>query len=181
MRKIVANLFISLDGVVESPEKWSMSYWSDDLEAVVVGGMANSDAMLVGRVTYDGFAAHWPNVTAEQDPAADHMNNTRKYVASTTLKAADWNNSVLLEGDLADSIAKIKAQDGGDIATVGSPTLVRSLLALGLVDELHLLHYPVVVGHGQRLFADDSYAVTLKEATTFSNGVQHLVYTPSAA
>src|SRR5882757_9076330 len=89
MRKIVANLFISLDGVVESPEKWSMSYWNDDLEAVVGAGMANSDAMLVGRVTYDGFAAHWPNQTMEDDPGADHMNNTRKYVASTTLKSVE--------------------------------------------------------------------------------------------
>jgi dihydrofolate reductase len=180
MRKIVANLFISLDGVVESPEKWSMSYWNDELEAAVGGGMAAADAMLLGRVTYEGFAAHWPHVTVEQDAGADHMNNTRKYVASTSLKSVDWNNSVLLEGDLAEAVAKIKAEPGGDIATTGSATLVRSLLAQGLVDELHLLVYPIVVGSGQRLFADDSYALTLKDSTTFSNGVLHLVYTPAA-
>jgi dihydrofolate reductase len=179
-RKINASLFMSLDGVVESPDKWSMPYWSDELGAVIGAAMGSSTAMLLGRVTYEGFAAYWPGKTTEDDEGADFMNNSRKYVASTTLKSVEWNNSTLLEGDLADSIAALKAEDGGDIGMSGSPTLVRSLLALGLLDELHLIVYPIVVGNGKKLFGDDSYELTLKESKALDKGVLHLVYAPAA-
>lgn len=179
-RKITASLFMSLDGVVESPDKWSMSYWNDEIAEVVAGGMGSADSMLLGRVTYEGFAGYWPGKTEADAEGADFMNNTAKYVASTTLKSVEWENSTLLEGDLADSVAALKAADGGDIGMSGSPTLVRSLLALGLLDELHLLVYPIVVGTGKHLFGDDSYALTLKTSKTFSNGVLHLIYAPAA-
>jgi dihydrofolate reductase len=179
MRKIFANLFMTLDGVVEEPAKWSMRYWSDEIAAAVDANMTAATGLLVGRITYEGFAAAWPNVTVEQDAGADFMNNTRKYVASTTLETVEWNNSVLLEGELDDSVRALKAENGGDILVSGSPTLVRSLLTLGLLDELHLLIYPTVIGTGQRLFGDSSFDLDLEKTTAFSNGVLHLVYTPA--
>jgi dihydrofolate reductase len=182
VRKIIASLFISLDGVVESPDKWSLDYWTDEIGEVIGDAMANSDAMLLGRKTYQGFAAVWPTVTIEQDPGADYMNNTRKYVVSNTLTSADWHNSTLLSGDLATEINKIKSENGGDIMTSGSATLVRSLLTHNVVDELNLLLYPVVVGRGQRLFDDNGAGrkMTLLRSNTFDNGVLNLVYTPAA-
>jgi len=129
MRKIVSTLFISLDGVVEAPGQWSLSYWNDELERAVGAGMADADTMLLGRVTYEGFAESWPGRTVADDPGAEFMNNVRKYVASTTLARVEWQNSTLLEGDLATALAGLKDGEGGDIMTSGSTTLVRWLLA----------------------------------------------------
>ena len=181
MRKLVSNLFITLDGVVESPETWSLTYWSDEIQDIVGAGMGAAGAMLLGRVSYEQFAAAWSGRTVADDPGADFMNGSRKYVASRTLESVGWTNCTLLEGDLARTVAALKEEDGGDLVTTGSPTLVRSLLSLGLVDELQLLVYPVVLGAGLRLFPEGGETVTLRlaSATALSNGVGHLVYVPA--
>jgi len=180
MRKIVSTLFVSLDGVVEAPDQWSLSYWNDELEHAVGDGMADADAMLLGRVTYEGFAEAWPGRT--DDPGAEFMNNVPKYVASTRLTETAWNNTTLLRGDLREAIAELKSTDGGDIMTSGSTTLVQWLLAHGLVDELTLLQYPVVVGKGRRLFPDNGARLGFRLAGSraFGNGVLRLVYRPAA-
>ncbi|WP_290059097.1 dihydrofolate reductase family protein [Amycolatopsis solani] len=181
MRKIVASLFISLDGVVEAPDKWSLRYWSDEIGQAVGSGMAAADAMLLGRVTYEGFAEAWPGRTAEDDEGAEFMNSVRKYVLSSTLTEVTWNNSTLLTGDPAEAVRALKAGPGGDIITSGSATAVRWLLAEGLVDELNLLLYPIVVGRGRRLFPDEgtSFPLVLAKSATFSNGVVQLTYVPA--
>jgi dihydrofolate reductase len=178
MRKLVSNLFVSLDGVVESPDKWSLPYWSDEIAASVDAGMAAADTMLLGRVTYEGFASAWPDRTVEDDAGADFMNNVRKYVLSTTLSEATWSNSALLPDNPAAAIRDLKAEHGGDIMTTGSGTTVRWLLSEGLVDELNLLLYPVVVGNGKRLFPAEgpSFPLALKTTTAFGNGVVQLTY-----
>ncbi|MEV6874441.1 dihydrofolate reductase family protein [Amycolatopsis sp. NPDC051128] len=181
MRKIVSNLFISLDGVVEAPDKWSLRYWNDEIGQAVGSGMAAADAMLLGRVTYEGFAEAWPGRTVEDDEGAAFMNNARKYVLSSTLSEVTWNNSTLLTGDPAEAVRALKAEPGGDIMTSGSTTAVRWLLAEGLVDELNLLLYPIVVGHGKRLFPEEgaSFPLVLKKSATFGNGVVQLTYVPA--
>jgi dihydrofolate reductase len=181
MRKIVANLFISLDGVVEAPDKWSLRYWTDEIGQAVGGGMAAADAMLLGRVTYEGFAEAWPGRTVEDDEGAEFMNNVRKYVLSSTLSEVTWNNSTLLTGDPAEAVRALKTEPGGDIMTSGSTTAVRWLLAEGLVDELNLLLYPIVVGRGKRLFPEEgaSFPLVLKKSATFGNGVVQLTYVPA--
>ena len=177
MRKIIATLFTTLDGVVESPAKWSFDYPGDAIAEVVGGQMSSTDTLLLGRVTYDEFAAAWPSRAAADDPGADYMNNTPKYVVSTTLDKADWNNSTVIG---MDEVAGLKEQAGGDILVSGSPTLVRSLLRKGVLDELHLLVYPIVVGSGRRLF-DGAERTPLQLATSksFEGGVVHLAYRPA--
>lgn len=179
MRKLICNLFMALDGVVEAPDQWSLSYWNDQIQTVVMDGMAAADALLLGRVTYEGFAEAWTGRTNEDDEGADFMNNVPKHVASRTLSSVEWNNSGLLQGDVAQAVTALKNEDGADIATSGSGTLVRSLLQHELVDELRLLVYPVIVGRGRRLCEGDGDALSLRltHSETFDNGVQYLVYT----
>ncbi|MFJ7216379.1 dihydrofolate reductase family protein [Amycolatopsis sp. NPDC098790] len=181
MRKIVSNLFISLDGVVEAPDKWSLRYWTDEIGQAVGGGMAAADAMLLGRVTYEGFAEAWPGRTVEDDEGAAFMNNVRKYVLSSTLSEVGWNNATLLTGDPAAAVRALKTEPGGDIMTSGSTTAVRWLLSEGLVDELNLLLYPIVVGRGKRLFPEEgpTFPLVLKKSATFGNGVVQLTYVPA--
>lgn len=182
MRKIVAGLFISLDGVVESPERWHFPYFNDEMGAAVGAQMAAADTMLLGRRTYEEFAAYWPNQGSDV-PGADHMNGTPKLVASTTLDEVHWQNSSLIRGDLAEALRELKQQPGGEIAITGSGTLVRSLIRDGLLDELRLLVHPIVVGRGRKLF-DGGLAdqpLSLLASTTFSTGVLSLVYGPAAA
>jgi dihydrofolate reductase len=181
MRKVIAGLFVSLDGVVESPEKWHFEYFNDEMGRAVESQMAESDAMLLGRVTYQEFASYWPSVSAEEQPIAAFMNNTPKYVVSTTLDKAEWQNSTLIKGNVAQEITKLKQQPGRHIGITGSPTLVHSLLQGGLLDELRLLIHPVVVGSGKRLFKDGGELKRLKlvDSTTFSTGVLSLIYQPA--
>jgi dihydrofolate reductase len=178
MGTIQSSLFISLDGVIESPEKWHFDYFNDEMGAAVGALMSGNDATLLGRQTYDEFAGFWPNADVS-DPITDQMNSARKYVVSNTLTSAAWQNSTVIQGDVKAELTKLKKDTR--LGTTGSATLVRWMLEQGLVDELHLLVHPVVVGHGKKLFADGAKVpLKLVSATTFTTGVLHLVYAPSA-
>jgi dihydrofolate reductase len=177
MGHITSGLFISLDGVIESPETWHFPYFNDEMGAAVGELMSGNDAMLLGRQTYDEFAAYWPTADAA-DPMTAAMNGSRKYVVSSSLTEATWENSTVVGGDVAAELAALKQENV--LGTTGSATLVRSLLELGLVDELHLLVHPIVVGHGKKLFADgETVPLELVSSTTFKTGVLHLVYAPA--
>lgn len=175
MRKIVAGLFISLDGVVEAPETWTGPYHSPEVDGTIYGAMAAADTLLLGRRTYQTFEQAF---AANSDPMAATMNSLRKVVVSTTLGTATWQNSTLIDEDVAGRIADLKAEPGANIGMSGSATLVRWLLREGLLDELNLIVCPLVVGHGKRLFEDEGEPVPLElvESAAFANGVQHLVY-----
>jgi dihydrofolate reductase len=179
MRKIVAGLFVSLDGVVEAPERWQGPYANDEMGRTVGAQMAAADTMLLGRRTYEEFAAYWPNQGSDV-PFADQMNNIPKLVVSTTLKTVEWHNSTLITGDVVEELTKLKQQPGKNINITGSATLVQSLLRDGLLDELGLLVCPLVVGRGVRLFEgmSDQVALELLDATPFSTGVLSLTYAP---
>jgi len=182
MKKVTAGLFVSLDGVTESPEKWQLPYFNDEMGEAVGAAMAAADAMLLGRVTYQEFASYWPGVSSEDQPFADYMNNSPKYVASRTLEGPlEWNNSTLIKGNLVEEIARLKRQPGKNIAITGSVTLVQSLLEQDLLDELGLMIHPVVVGSGKRLFEEggDPKKLKLVESKTFSTGVVYLTYQPA--
>lgn len=180
MRNVIALELVSLDGVMESPEEWASAYSNDEMEAANASGMAESDAMLLGRVTYEGLAAYWPDQPGG-DPMVDHINSTRKYVVSTTLEEVEWNNSTLITGNVAEEITDLKQQPGKDITIIGSGVLVRSLLRDGLLDELRLMVHPVVLGDGKRLFegGSEQKALELADSETFSTGVVSLTYRPA--
>ena len=176
MRKIVAGLFTSLDGVVETANEWMGPWFNEELGQTIGSLMGAQDAMLLGRVTYQEFAAHWPQQTGEM---ADTMNGTAKYVVSGTLPSADWQNSTLIPAASAlAEIAGLKQQPGKNIGMTGSGTLVGSLLREGLLDELHLFVFPLVVGSGKRLFGapGDKLPLKLLDSATFQSGVVHLTY-----
>lgn len=178
MRKIVAGLFVALDGVIESPDTWTGPYFSPEVGQVVGSLIAAQDTMLLGRVTYQGFAAAFGG---QSGGMADTMNNTRKVVVSTTLSSADWQNSSLISGNVSEEIARLKQQPGANIGISGSATLVAWLLRHGLLDELHLLVFPVVVGKGKTLFGADGDQIPFRLAGSeaFGNGVLHLAYEPA--
>lgn len=179
MRKIVATTFISLDGVMEDPQ-WSSPYWGDDIAKYKFDELFRSDAMLLGRVTYEGFAQAWPDRTDEQG-YADRFNSMPKYVVSTTLQKADWTNSHIISTNVADEIMQLKQMDGQDITVHGSCTLVQYLLEHGLVDELKLLVYPIAVGKGKRLFKDGNQVkLILVETNPFASGAVAMIYQPEA-
>src|SRR5262249_20730525 len=182
MRKIVAGLFISLDGVVEAPDKWHFPYLNEEMGQAVQAQMAQADAMLLGRKTYQEFAGFWPNQGSDVE-GADFMNQTPKYVVSNTLTALDWQNSTLISGNVKEALSALKEQPGKNLNITGSGTLVRSLLQDGLLDELHLLVHPIVVQKGKRLFEGQGETVPLKltDSKTFSNGVLYVTYTPAPA
>ncbi len=182
MRKLVASFFISLDGVVQGPGPgddfelagWTMPYWDDDIAAFADAAMQAADTLLLGRVTYQGFAAAFAESTA---PNAEAMNAYRKYVVSTTLERADWSNSSLITGNVVEEVTRLKQQPGQDIGMSGSGTLVQALLRHHLIDELNLLVYPVVLGRGKRLFEDGiNLNLKLTQSTTSSSGVLLTTY-----
>lgn len=182
MRKIVASEFLTLDGVMGLPERWNLAYFNDEMGQAIGEGFAASDAMLMGRVLYEEWAAYWPEQDPEQNPFAAQMNGVQKYVVSTTLEEPlGWQNSTLITGDVAQGISELKRQPGRDIAVSGSATLVRSLLRDGLLDELKLMIHPVVVGGGKRLFEEDEGPTTLElvDSKTFTTGVVYLTYRPA--
>ncbi len=175
MRNIIVTEFLSLDGVMENPG-WTFPYWNDETAQFKGAETSNGEDMLLGRVTYQGFASVWPQ---SKDQGAAYFNGARKYVVSNTLDTLEWNNSVLIKGNAVEAITKLKQQDGPDIVVHGSGNLVQTLIQNGLVDRFRLLVYPVVLGKGQRLFEENA-AVTLKlvEARPFSSGVTALIYEP---
>lgn len=178
MRKIVVTEFLSLDGVMEDPA-WTFPYWNDEISNFKSEEERTTDALLLGRVTYEGFAAAWPTST---DEGAPFMNSVRKYVVSTTLDKAEWNNSVLIKQNVVDEIIKLKQQPGQDILVYGSGALVQTLIKHDLVDSYRFLVYPVVLGTGMRIFQEGT-AATLKlvECRALSGGVAALVYEPARA
>lgn len=180
MRKLVSTLFVSLDGVAESPDKWQFAF-DDEMGAAMTSTLESADAVLLGRVTFQEWSQYWPTATEDRD-FADWINNNPKYVASTTLDTVDdWANSTLLEGDLAGAVQRLKETEGGTISVAGSPGLVRSLLDQGLLDELVLLIHPVVAGEGRKkLFADDTALKKLELVSTqpTSSGVIIAAYRP---
>jgi dihydrofolate reductase len=180
MGSILVHEFITLDGVIDSPT-WTFDYPFDPKMGAAIGGvMGGSKAILLGRRTYEEFMPAWSGRTADDDPGAPFFNESRKYVISSTLESADWNNSTIVGPYRAETIRTLKQRLAGDLYVSGSATLVRALLADGLVDEVHLFVYPVALGKGQRLFADGSPATTfaLAGADTYESGVVHLDYRP---
>jgi dihydrofolate reductase len=181
MRRVGAWELVSLDGVMERPEEWAFSYSDDEMGEASASGIAASDALLLGRVTYEHLAAYWPNQPGGE-PMVDYINSVPKYVVSGTLEEPlAWNNSTIISGNVAEEIARLKRQPGKDITILGSGTLVRSLLRDGLLDELTLMVHPVVLGSGKRLFEDrsDARALMLASSRTFSTGVVSLAYRPA--
>jgi dihydrofolate reductase len=175
MRQIVAGTLISLDGVIENANEWMGPWFSPELGQAVGSIMGAQDAMLLGRVTYDELAAYWPKQEGEM---ADTMNGTPKYVVSNTLEAADWQNTTLLRGDVLAEITELKQRDGKNIGMTGSGILTSWLLQQGLVDELHLFVFPVVLGSGKRFFSAATGKLPLKltGSEAYGTGVLHLTY-----
>jgi dihydrofolate reductase len=178
MRRLTAGLFISLDGVIDSVDQWSMEYFDDGVMEEIDAQTSQQDAMLMGRVTYQMWADYWPSSTDE--PFATYINNVRKYVVSSTLDKVVWNNSTLLKGDLTEEVTELKQQPGRNIGMGASPTLIEALLERDLLDELMLVVHPVVVGHGRRLFQGGGAKKPLKlvKSRITDKGVAVLVYEP---
>lgn len=193
MKKIVVGTFLTLDGVMQAPGDskedieggfkkggWQMPYFDADAGKIMDESMAETKAMLLGRKTYQIFAAYWPTAPAD-DPMAQQMNNMPKYVASKTLKKLDWNNSTLIGKNLAQDVAKLKQDGTGVISVIGSGVLAQSLMKLGLVDEYTLWFHPLVLGGGKRLFADGVVPLNLKlvDTRTTGSGILVLTYRPA--
>jgi len=184
MRKITAGLFISLDGVVESPDQWHFPYFNDEMGAAVDATLGAADTVLFGRKTYDSFAGAWPEREAaggEDAPFAKALGDARKIVVSNQKLELTWRNSEQLEGDLVEAVTALKNEPGGNIAMSGSVSVVRQLLAAGLLDELHLLVHPIAVRKGMRLFDEGGTPIPLGliSSESFKTGVLNLVYAPA--
>jgi len=187
MRSVIVTEYLSLDGVMQDPggtgefehRGWTIPYWNDELAKYQSDQLFASDALLLGRVTYEEFVASWP--LRSGDPFTDRINSLPKFVASTTLEEPlEWN-ATLLKGDLAAEVAKLKQQSGQDLLIYGSGELVHTLMQHNLIDQLNLLVYPVVLGSGKRLFGEGSTTtLRLVEAKTFSSGVVALIYRPES-
>jgi dihydrofolate reductase len=185
--RLVVTEFVSLDGVMEDPggaEEFKHGGWSFEFKRGEEGDKfkldeaMEADALLLGRATYEGFAAAWPSREGE---FADKFNSMPKYVVSSTLEEAEWNNSTLLKGDLVDEVSKLKQAPGGDIVVHGSAQLVQALVEHDLVDELRLMVFPVVLGSGKRLFGEtsDKKGLRLTDSKAVGDGVAILVYEPA--
>ncbi|QIN79387.1 dihydrofolate reductase [Rubrobacter marinus] len=179
--KLVVAEYVSLDGVMEEPG-WTGPYFNEEMAEFQRSLLFSSDALLLGRVTYEGFAAAWPSMTDEAG-FADKMNSMPKFVVSTTLEEPlEWNNSSLIEGDLAEGVSRLKQRPGGDLLVYGSAALVNALMRHDLVDEYRLMVHPLVLGGGKRLFGEggDTKAMRLVRAQTTETGVAVLDYAPQA-
>jgi dihydrofolate reductase len=192
MRKLVVNTFATLDGVMQAPGGpeedptgefehggWSAGYWDEAMGEWMGEFMGKPFDLVLGRKTYEIFAAHWPH--ARDQPGAEQLNAATKYVASRTLQSVDWENSRLLEGDGADAIGRLKEEDGPELQVHGSSDLIQTLLRHGLVDELRVWIFPVVLGTGKRLFGDGTVPAGLElvDSKTSTTGVVFLTYTPA--
>jgi dihydrofolate reductase len=181
MRNLIASLFTTIDGVVEAPEKWHFPYFDEEMGAVV--GSLMRDTQLLGRRSYDNFAATWPAREAaggDDAPLAAQIGDQRKIVVSNQQLEFTWRNSEQMQGELVEAVTELKAEPGGDIAISGSVSIVRQLLDAGLIDELHLLVDPIAVRDGVRLFDESGTTLPLSliSSAALSNGVLHLVYGP---
>jgi dihydrofolate reductase len=208
MRRLVINTFVTLDGVMQAPGGpeedptggfnhggWSVKYWDDFMNQVMGESLAKGFDLLLGRKTYEIFAAHWPNVIDEEraarggdasdieDPAGQALNNATKYVASRTLDKVGWQNSVLLRGDVAEAVPELKAGDGPEIQVHGSADLIQTLLQHNLIDEYRVWIFPLVVGPGKRLFSGGTVPAGLRlvDVKTSSTGVVIATYEPAGA
>jgi dihydrofolate reductase len=187
MRKLIVTEFITLDGVIEAPggepthphTGWTIAFAGPEQFHYKLDEVHQAEALLLGRITYEGFAEAWPPRDGE---FADQMNAMPKYVASTTLTELGWNNSTLLEGDVPKAVAKLKQGDGGQILVAGSGTLAHTLIEHDLVDEFRLMIFPVVLGSGKRFFPDspDKRTLRLVETKQFPSGVVVHHYRPAA-
>ena len=182
MRKIVVSEFVSLDGVIEDPS-WTFRFPSEDRDRFKFDELAAADALLLGRVTYKGFAAAWPQMEEQTGDYGARMNGYPKHVASRTLQEPlEWKNSTLIEGDVAEEVGRLKQQDGKDILVFGSGQLARTLMEHDLIDEYRLMLFPVVVGKGKRLFGDVGETRTMRLVDTKPvgpDGVLILTYEPA--
>lgn len=193
MKKLVVGTFLTLDGVMQAPGDskedtqggfkyggWQMPLFDDDAGKIISESVMATDALLLGRVTYQIFAAYWPTAPAD-DPFAKKLNSVPKYVASTTLKKVEWNNSTLIKGNLAEEVAKLKQQPGSGILSVtGSGKLAQTLMQHDLVDEYDLWIHPLVLGSGKRLFEGGIVPINLKlvDTKTTGSGIVVLTYQP---
>ena len=197
MRKVIVNEFLSLDGVAQAPGGadedtdggfahggWHMQYMEDEpTQEWVLRSIVEAGGFLLGRRTYEIFAAYWPNAPEEEQVVAEPLNSKPKYVVSTTLaEPLEWENSTLVEGEMADAVAALKQEDGGDLHVIGSTELVRTLIEHGLVDELRLMIDPVAVGGGKRIFPDDGELRPwrLVDGQVTSKGAILATYAPAA-
>lgn len=181
MRKLVVSEFVSLDGIVEDPS-WTFQFGSEDRDQFKFDELAASDALLLGRVTYEGFAAAWPQMEEQTGEYGAWMNGYPKHVVSTTLQEPlEWNNSTLVTGDVAEEVSRLKDQPGKDILIFGSGDLVNTLMQHDLIDEYRLMIFPIVVGGGKRLFDEggDTKTLRLLRTQTFDSGAIVLTYTPA--
>jgi dihydrofolate reductase len=192
MRKLIASTFVSLDGVMQAPGGpqedptggfalggWSFAYWDDTMDPGTAGFDGQDRELVLGRRTWEIFAAYWP-FQREGDPTAASLNAARKHVASRTLKHLDWNNSTLLQGDVVAAITALKSQAGPDLQVIGSGNLVQSLQAASLIDEYHVWTFPVVLGRGKRLFEATAKpsALRLVDSKVSGTGVVMSTYVP---
>ncbi len=181
MRRVIVSEFVSLDGVMEEPG-WTFQFPSEDRDRYKFDELAAADALLLGRVTYEGFAAAWPGMEEQTGEYGAWMNGYPKHVVSTTLEEPlEWNNSTLIGGNVAEEISRLKQQPGKDILVFGSADLVNTLVGHDLVDEYRLMIFPVVVGEGKRLFADGlaTKSLRLVDSKTFESGAVVLTYRPA--
>jgi dihydrofolate reductase len=195
MRKLIASAFVSLDGVMQAPGGpledpaggfalggWTVTYW-DEIMARSMSGFDGKDRdLLLGRKTYEIFEAHWP-YQPDDDPTAISLNAAKKYVASRTLTKLGWNNSILLDGEVAAAVSKLKSQDGNDLQIIGSANLIQTLQCVALIDEYNIWTFPVVLGRGKRLFESSSKASALRlvNSQAFSTGVLNNTYVLAGA
>jgi dihydrofolate reductase len=193
MRKLIASTFVSLDGVMQAPGGpeedptaafafggWSFSYWDEVMDQSMRGFDGKDRELVLGRRTYEMFAAYWPHQPADH-PIAQTFNAARKHVASRTLETLDWNNSTLLRGDVVAAIAALKSQAGHDLQIIGSGNLIQTLRAASLIDEYNMWTFPVVLGHGKRLFEAGAKAGALRlvASQTSTTGVVMSTYVPA--
>jgi dihydrofolate reductase len=183
MRRLVVSEYVTLDGIVESPEQWQFPYLSPDVAEFIQTQIAGFETLLLGRRTYDVFAAAWPSRTNNEFGVADKLNRMPKFVVSTTLQRVDWNNSTLIPKDVTKEVGRLKQGSKGEVAVIGSATLARWLMEHDLVDEIRLLVHPVVVGRGQRLFPEGTKQVGMRvvESRVFQSGVIGLSLQPAPA
>jgi dihydrofolate reductase len=189
MRDLAVLTFLTLDGVMQAPGQpeedpsggfvhggWSVNYWGEVMAQVMEEAMAAPYDLLLGRKTYESFAAYWPQV--DNDPAADKLNNATKFVATSTLSELEWKNSIRITGDIAAEVSRLKDQDGPLLQIHGSWQLIQTLLAHELIDEFRLWTFPLVVGPGKRLFGQETVPtdLTLVKTKTTSNGVMMSIY-----